>query len=162
MLKETAVMASSLANTEKNLTEEFRVTLPLINQTNPMILLNSKSIKTNTVDTIKVSAKVGSNLKNTFDELELMPEFDELSKKVKGKAENVLKPNKKNEEVKTENFDDMNNFTWGNQANKESRMRYTEIKPVKPSLKDIEKEIGKVSKIPRLFILKLEMIIPFY
>jgi hypothetical protein len=158
MLKETAVMASSLSNTEKNLTEEFRVTLPLINQTNPMMIMNTKAMKTNTFDTIKVSSKVGLNLKNTFDELELMPEFDEMSKKYRGKvSENVLKA-KKNEDVKTENFDDMNNFTiniiknktWGNQANKESRMRYTELKPQKPSLKEIEKEVGNISKIPRL------------
>jgi hypothetical protein len=159
MLKESAVMASSLANTEKNLTEEFRVTLPLINQSNPMMMLNSKNIKTNTIDTIKVSAKVGSNLKNTMEDLEVMPEFDELTKKYKGKAENVLKPVKKTEEEKNEpNYDEMNNFTlnilknktWGDQTSKDNRMRYSEFKPVKPSLKDLEKEVGHVNKIPRL------------
>ncbi len=152
-------MASSLANTEKNITEEFRVTLPLINQSNPMMLFNSKTIKSNAFDSIKVSSKVGSNLKNTMEELEVMPELDELSKKFKGKAENVLKTVKKQEEEsKMPTYDDMNNFTlniiknkaWGNQVNKDNRMRYTEFKPVKPSLKDLEKEMGHVNKIPRL------------
>jgi hypothetical protein len=157
MLKETAILGSSLTHTEKNITEEFRVTLPQINQTNTMMMLNSKSIKTNTFDSIKVSAKVGASLKNTFDELELMPEFDEMSKKYRGKAENVLKK-KKTEDNKEENLDEMNKFTlnilknktWGDQPNKESRMRFAEFKPVKPSIKDLEKEVGSVSKIPRL------------
>ena len=157
MLKETAVMVSSLANTEKNLTEEFRITLPQINQTSQM-LFNPKSLKTGNFDTIKVSSKIGSNLMHTFDELELMPEFDEMSKKYKGKAENVLKQKKKPEDDKQDNLDEMNNFalniiknkTWGSQPNKESRMRYTEHKPIKPSLKDVEKEIGNHHKIPRL------------
>ena len=143
-----------MITTDNKVVEDFKISLPLINQNNTMMLFNTKTTKNSALDTIKIN-NLNVSLKSTFEELDLLPELDEMSKKFNATSENILKRRKKEEEMNKTNLEDMNKFTlsivknknWGLQGDDKIRNKYTELKPNKLKTKDLIKEVGIISFI---------------
>lgn len=138
--------------------------MPVLNNnksiTNP-IFDNSSSFHANTVgnslnigEGIRLSHKVSMNLKNTIDTLDLIPEIDEKlgaepDVNQKNSFMNIFKRKKFDntksadlEEINRFNLSIINNNRWGLDSLSKARDEPKRRTVIKPSQKELEKEVG--------------------
>jgi hypothetical protein len=94
-----------------------------------------------------MNTKLTMSLKSAFDNLELIPEFEE---RYIGTPEDIIK--KRIVEDRSDNYEDMTKFnlkiindrSWGYSiSDKTVNDRYNRLKPKKLAMKDLQKEVSK-------------------
>jgi len=117
--------------------------------------LNTISNSMHVQDEIRLSQKVTISLKNTIDPLDLIPGFDDkFSVKAnneqinsfmdifkRGKYENKLRLNGL-DEINKFNVSILNNTKWGSDTQNKEKFESKRRQILKPTLKELEKEVG--------------------
>jgi len=123
--------------------------------------------KSQTTDSIRVNNRLKTTLKNALDALDVMPEYEEEEEEapvnnavdIFKKRKTYLDQREKEKDVMYSSLDEMNKFNyniiknnqWGQQTYANKAGESVRV-PVKPSKKDLEKELGKSvvnKKMPR-------------